>query len=155
MGNTLWWVLFFMIGIWLQRFLPGIDVLVSGLLVALGERRPIQLAVVLGTLIVLQEGMGTLDFGASVLWYGIVVCLFYGGHWLFETENFLFMFMLGGCLGAAHYGVLWTMSRLQFIPVTPADLLDEGILQALFTPFAWRFVLSARRWMVSNDEDTA
>ena len=45
--NILWWAAFFVLGLALQQALPGTDVLVAGLFLALQERRPFQLAVVL------------------------------------------------------------------------------------------------------------
>ena len=57
--NILWWVAFFVLGLALQQALPGTDVLVAGLFLALQERRPFQLAVVLLALILVQEGVGT------------------------------------------------------------------------------------------------
>ena len=104
--NILWWVAFFVFGLALQQALPGTDVLVAGLFLALQERRPFQLAVVLLALILVQEGVGTLDFGASVLWYLLVITLFFIGRWMFETENWLFVLLLSGCIGLAHYGVI-------------------------------------------------
>ena len=77
--NILWWVAFFVFGLALQQALPGTDVLVVGLFLALQERRPFQLAVVLLALILVQEGVGTLDFGTSVLWYLLVITLFFIG----------------------------------------------------------------------------
>ena len=78
--NILWWLAFFVIGLALQQALPGTDVLVVGLFLALQERRPVQIAVVLVLLILLQEGVGTLDFGASVLWYFLAIVLFFAGR---------------------------------------------------------------------------
>ena len=118
--NILWWVAFFVFGLALQQALPGTDVLVAGLFLALQERRPFQLAVVLLALILVQEGVGTLDFGTSVLWYLLVITLFFIGRWMFETENWLFVLLLSGCIGLAHYGVIWLMTRLQFIPLDAA-----------------------------------
>ena len=131
--NILWWVAFFVFGLALQQALPGTDVLVAGLFLALQERRPFQLAVVLLALILVQEGGGTLDFGTSVLWY----------------------LLLSGCIGLAHYGVIWLMTRLQFIPLDTTQLLDESILQALLTPFVWQCSMMARRWVVPNENNTA
>ena len=88
--NILWWVAFFVFGLALQQALPGTDVLVAGLFLALQERRPFQLAVVLLALILVQEGVGTLDFGTSVLWYLLVITLFFIGRWMFETEKRLY-----------------------------------------------------------------
>ena len=142
-------------GLALQQALPGTDVLVAGLFLALQERRPFQLAVVLLALILVQEGVGTLDFGTSVLWYLLVITLFFIGRWMFETENWLFVLLLSGCIGLAHYGVIWLMTRLQFIPLDTTQLLDESILQALLTPFVWQCSMMARRWVVPNENNTA
>ena len=142
--NILWWVAFFVFGLALQQALPGTDVLVAGLFLALQERRPFQLAVVLLALILVQEGVGTLDFGTSVLWYLLVITLFFIGRWMFETENWLFVLLLSGCIGLAHYGVIWLMTRLQFIPLDTTQLLDESILQALLTPFVWQYSLKPK-----------
>ncbi|MFR7887805.1 MAG: hypothetical protein ACLU4B_04995 [Bilophila wadsworthia] len=121
--NILWWVAFFVFGLALQQALPGTDVLVAGLFLALQERRPFQLAVVLLALILVQEGVGTLDFGTSVLWYLLVITLFFIGRWMFETENWLFVLLLSGCIGLAHYGVIWLMTRLRLF--LRRQLLDK------------------------------
>lgn len=152
--NVLWWMGFFYVGICLQNALPGLDALVVGLLIALQERRPLQIVWLLPVLILVQEGGGTLDFGASILWYLSVIALFYLGHWLFEVENMLFMFLLSGCMGVAHLGIISLMAALQYAPIDQPAVLDEGILQALFIPFAWRFAGMTRRILVLAHEDS-
>lgn len=151
-GNFVWWGGFFVAAIWMQRLLPGIDALVVGLLIALQERRPLQIFWITVLLIVLQEGMGTLEFGASLLWYPLVISLFFAGRWLFETRNVLFVFLLSACLGAAHLGVMLLMARLQYIAVDMQALLDESILQALFIPVAWKAAALTRLSLVSNED---
>ena len=154
--NILWWVAFFVFGLALQQALPGTDVLVAGLFLALQERRPFQLAVVLLALILVQEGVGTLDFGTSVLWYLLVITLFFIGRWMKKYLALLAaVLLLSGCIGLAHYGVIWLMTRLQFIPLDTTQLLDESILQALLTPFVWQCSMMARRWVVPNENNTA
>ena len=65
------------------------------------------------------------------------------------------MLLLSGCIGLAHYGVIWLMTRLQFIPLDMTRLLDESILQALLTPFCLAMQHDARRWVVPNENNTA
>lgn len=149
--NIVWWGLFCVIGIALQQALPGVDVLIIGLILALQEGNPIQAAWVSLVIMLLQEGAGSLAFGATLLWYVVVIVLFFLGHWLFETENFLFVFLLSACIGAGHFVVVWLMCSLQYIPVEVEALLDESILQALFIPFAWRFAVMTRRRMVYHE----
>ncbi len=150
--NIVWWGLFLSLGIMLQQALPGLDVLIVGLILALQERSSLQTAWLLVVLILIQEGVGSLDFGASVLWYGVVIVLFFLGRWLFETENFLFVFLLSSCIGAGHFAVMWIMCALQYIPVNIPALLDESVLQALFIPFAWKLAGYSRRRIVLHED---
>ncbi|MDR2726493.1 MAG: hypothetical protein LBC10_00690 [Deltaproteobacteria bacterium] len=152
--NILWWMGFFYAGICVQSALPGLDALVIGLLLALRERKALQIAWLLPALVLVQEGGGTLDFGASILWYLAVVALFFIGHKLFEVENLLFMFLLSACLGLAHMGIIRLMAALQNAPVDEAALLDEGILQALFIPFGWHLAGITRRILVLSYENS-
>jgi hypothetical protein len=151
--NILWWMGFFYAGICVQSVLPGLDALVIGLLLALQERRLLQLAWLLPALVLVQEGGGTLDFGASILWHLAVAGLFFIGHSLFEVKNLLFMFLLSACLGAAHMGVILVMAALQNVPVDDAALLEESVLQALFIPFGWQLAGITRRKLVLSHEN--
>ena len=151
--NITWWLAFLYIGISAQNAFPGLDVLVIGLLVALQERRIMQFACLLPVLVLIQEGGGTLDFGASLLWYSAVIALFFVGHWLFEVENMVIMFMLSACIGAAHMGVVQIMAVLQSTPIDRSLLLDESVLQALLIGLAWRPLSWTRRVLVLSHED--
>lgn len=148
--DVFWWVLFLLTGIWLQQLLPGIDALVIGLIIVLQEGRLARLLWLLPAIILLQEGMGTLAFGSSLLWYGSTIALFYMGRWLFEVENFLFVFLLSACLGLLHYLISDMMASLQNLDLPLRQLMDESILQALFIPPTWRAALELRRRFVPD-----
>lgn len=150
--NIIWWVAFLVVSICLQQLLPGLDVLVIGLIIALQEGKPIQLLWVLPVLILMQEGMGTLAFGTSLLWYAVVIVLFHVGRWLFEAENFYFVFLLSACLGTVHFFLIQMMASLQDIVLPIADLRDESILQALFIPFAWRLAHLVRKGALPHED---
>jgi len=152
--NLLWWAGFFYVAICVQSVLPGLDALVVGLLLALQERRILQIAWLLPVFILVQEGCGTLDFGASILWYVTVVALLFIGDRLFEVKNFLFMFFLSTCLGVAHMGITRLMAALQNTRVDEAALLDESIIQALFIPIGWHFAAITRRVLVLQHENS-
>lgn len=149
--NTLWWLLFFVSSILLQRAIPGIDVLVIGLLISLQERNPLQILWVLLTLVILQEGCGSLDFGVSILWYSCVIGLFFVGRWLFETENLLFIFLLSLCIGLTKYLVITLMSHLQGLPETRHLLINECLLQSFFIPLTWKVLSLTRRWVTEYE----
>ncbi len=150
--NLFWWAAFLMLGICVQQQAPGVDVLVAGLLIALQERKIVQAALVVLILILVQEGLGSLDFGSSVLWYMLVIGLFFTGRWLFETENWLFVLLLSVCLGVVHGGIFLLMAKLQYVPVEMAFLLDECILQALLVAVVWKVSMSLRRWLVPHED---
>ncbi|MDO5484501.1 MAG: hypothetical protein Q4F27_06285, partial [Desulfovibrionaceae bacterium] len=133
--NTLWWLAFIIAGITVQGCIPGLDVLVLGVIILLQEKDYRNLLWLLPLFILLQEGMGTRSFGVSIVWYTAVLVLFKVGSWLFEVENFLFVFLLSACLGAAGFGVAWLMAPVQNIPFNEREMLDASLVQALFLPF--------------------
>lgn len=146
-ANAIWWFLNICLAVLLQNNLSGLDFLLPLFIVALQEKNGLQLAWTTPVFLLLQEGMGTSYFGNTLLWYAATVAFFYFGHWLFEVENFLFIFLLSACLGASHYMVFSFMSNLQDIPVNLQTLLDESVFQALLTPLWWRFAVYTRQFV--------
>lgn len=138
------WLCFVVLAVCAQALAPGLDVLVVGLIILLQEKDWRGMLWLLPLFILLQEGMGTRPFGSIIIWYAATVVIFKLGRWLFETENFLFIFLLSACLGAAYYGVAWIMAPLENISFNVEDTLDKSLLQAIFMPFAWKLLASAR-----------
>ena len=134
------WVVFTLCGLWLQNIVPGVDFLAPGLILAMQEEKwtvPLWLGVLW---LFLQEGTGSLPFGASLLWYGALAGLYFFGHCLFEARNFLFVFILGASLGAMHFLLIGVMVLLQDQTVPVERLLTESALQALIFPVEWGVV---------------
>lgn len=142
--NLFWWLAFIVGAIALQSCIPRLDVLVLGFIILLQEKDYKDMIWFLPLCILLQEGMGTRSFGMSIIWYMTAFILFRLGRWLFEVENFLFVFLLSACLGAAAFGLAWLMSPLQDIPFDEREMLDAGLIQAIFLPFAWRLLVMTR-----------
>jgi hypothetical protein len=88
----------------------------------------------------IQAGNGSLAFGTGLLVYGLLVGLYYFGHWLFEAKNFLFMFILGICLGVLHLVLSQVMAVLQDWTLPLDRVLVEGFLQALIFPVEWGLI---------------
>lgn len=143
--SILWWLCFIAGAIALQAAVPGLDVLTVGLIILLQERDYKNMLWLLPLFILIQEGMGTRAFGAVIVWYAAVILLFKMGRWLFEVENFIFVFLLSACLGAAYYAVAWLMAPLQNLPFNVQDTMDTSLIQAIFVPFAWRLLVATRR----------
>lgn len=151
--NMGWWLCFVILAICAQALAPGLDVLVVGLIILLQEKDWRGMLWLLPLFILLQEGMGTRPFGSIVVWYAATIVIFKIGRWLFETENFLFIFLLSACLGATYYGVAWLMAPLQNLEFNIEDTLDKSLLQAIFMPFAWRLLTLTRHHGVEEEEE--
>lgn len=152
-SNVFWWLCFIILAICVQAMAPGLDVLVVGLIILLQEKDWRGMLWLLPLFILLQEGMGTRPFGATIVWYASAIAIFRIGRWLFETENFLYIFLLSACLGAAYYGVSWLMAPLQNLTFNVDDTLEKGLLQAIFIPLAWRLLTFTRQKRIPEDED--
>jgi hypothetical protein len=117
-----WWAAFTIVGVWAQHFLPGVDFLAPGLLVSLQEERPLGTAWLAVVWIMLQEGMGTLFFGASLL---------------FDPRSVTLMFLLGLLGGAAHFLVTFLVMGLEDMTFPMRRALIESVLQAGLLPALW------------------
>ena len=150
--NFVWWGIYTAIGIWLQSLIPGVDFLVPGLLYAMQERNIPQLAWIVPAFILIQEGLGTLDFGAVVLWYLTVLFLFLIGHWIFQSENWLFVILVSCLTAAAHYLILSMMCSLQSLVFDSHMLLRDSAVQAVLTPVAWKLAALTRKWVLVYED---
>lgn len=144
-ANAGWWLLYAFAGISLQAAVPGQDFLLPGFIIALQERRPFQTLIVGLSFMLAQEGMGSMAFGSSLLWYAVTAIAFHTACSLFQGRSFLFIFLLSCLLSAAHYVIFGALASLQDIPWDPAHLLEECFLQALSTPLLWWAASSLRK----------
>lgn len=145
LGNLAWWILFVILAVWAQILAPGLDILAVGLIILMQEHDYRNMLWLLPLFVLLQEGMGTRPFGAVIVWYAATIVIFHLGRWFFEVENFIFIFMLSACMGAAYFGVAWLMAPLQDLPFNVQDTLDKSLMQAIFIPFTWRVLVSTRK----------
>ena len=149
--NVFWWGAFLFPSIALQRFFPGVDFLLVGLLITLQERRYAHLAWVLPVLIILQEGMGTREFGLVLLWYVVAAAIFLLGRWLFDVENLLYAFLFSACLAASYFAMAFLLSPLYAMSVDVHRLLDESVYLALLLPVYWKLARFTKRWTYAGN----
>ena len=135
--SAAWWPFFIVTALWAQRLVPGVDFLVLGLILSLQEDRPSQTLWLALVFLLIQEGTGSLAFGAGLLWYGAVVALFSLGRWLFEVENMFFIVILGAMLGLWRFGLAQMLATLQEYDLNYIRLAQENILQAVIIPPGW------------------
>jgi len=148
--NAFWWGVFLVPSLTLQSLLPGVDCLLAGFLLTLQERRYTDLFWVLPLLIVLQEGMGTREFGVVLLWYAAVGAIFFLGRWLFDIESFLYACLLSACLAACHFTIAFLMSPLYDVTVDVYRLRDESVYLALLLPVYWKLAQLTRKWAYAD-----
>jgi hypothetical protein len=151
--NMFWWAGFLLPAVALQRFFPGVDFLLAGFLLTLQERRYRDIIWVLPLLVVLQEGMGTREFGVVLLWYVVVASVFLLGRWLFDVETFLYAFLFSSCLAACYFAVAFLMSPLCAVSVDVDRLLDESLHLALLLPVCWKLAQFTRRGIYAGDTE--
>ncbi len=151
----IWWFLFFPIGILLQGTLHTVDALVIGLIITLQEHRYKDLLWLLPLLILIQEGVGSREFGGAIIWYSIVIIFFIIGRWLFEVQNTLFVLLLSASLGVAHFILVYLLAPLQDLQIANVNqLIYDNSVQTIFIPIAWVIANFTRRW-TNNNADKA
>ena len=95
-----WWLCYAFIGVALQALLPGLDFLLpasfwrfrSGIF-----RRFWPWA---RFFVLLQEGMGSMAFGGTLLWYALAAIVFHVGCGLLQGTGFLFVALFAYCFPA-------------------------------------------------------
>ena len=148
-----WWLCYAFIGVALQALLPGLDFLLPGFILALQERNFPQVLAVGAFFVLLQEGMGSMAFGGTLLWYALAAIVFHVGCGLLQGTGFLFVTLFGILLSCAHYFIFAMLAALQDIPWNPRLLLDECLFQALFTPWVWWVAAALRRKVIHEDRN--
>ena len=151
--NIIWWAGFLCCGLIMDSLLPGIDVLLIGLIIALQEGKFTQILWVFLVVILLQEGIGALPFGASILSYSMLVLIFYGGRALLEQENILFVLLVAVSAGLGHYIFTQVMAALQGISLPGGRLALESLIQALILPPLWIVAFVLRGKMVPHAQN--
>ena len=85
--NIFWWLCFVALGICVQSLVPCLDALVVGLVILLQERDYKNLCWLLPLFVLLQEGIGTRPFGATIVWYALVCLIYRAGCWAWGTSS--------------------------------------------------------------------
>lgn len=145
---VLWWIGYFIVAMWAQELSGGFDFFSPGLLVCLqmGQIWPLVWMTFLVTFV--QEGMGTLVFGTSFVFYAGMYLAFFLLRWLLEPRNPFFVLLFALFLAAWSWLVLLGGIRFQEIPVHMIDPLVWISRQWLFYVVFWSGTfLIYQRWV--------
>jgi len=137
MKEAFWWFAYTVFGVWLQKFFPGVDFLAPGLIVCL-QLAKFRAALLLGlawTLI--QEGMGSLAFGGSILWYAGLCLVFFQTRAYLATESPFFVLILSVFAAVWHFAIISLLSSLQGLSMDAQQLFYESLQTAVFFPMLW------------------
>lgn len=137
MLRALWWIGFSVAGIWAQTLLPGVDFLAAGLVFSLQEEGRGRALLLAFAFILLQEGMGSQPFGATVLWYWLLYLLVSLGQYIFQARSTPFAALLGLTLGLLHFLQTYATATLAVKAVPVDRVIVESLLQALIFPLEW------------------
>ncbi|MBO4312309.1 MAG: hypothetical protein J5828_04865 [Desulfovibrionaceae bacterium] len=152
--NLLGWLFFFCAGVWLQHLYPGLDFLLPGVLVSLGEGRVVQTLCVSAACVLIQEGLGTLDFGAAILWYLSVTLVFLLGRYFFRITNILFAILVAAASGVTHFGITQLMCMLQQHSASLETLGNESLQQALALIVTWKIFAFLRHQVMPHAQSS-
>ena len=148
-----WWLCYAFVAISLQALMPGLDFLLPGFILALQERNFPQILAVGALFVLFQEGMGSMAFGGTLLWYALAAITFHVGCGLLQGTGFLFVSLFGILLSCTHYVIFALLTTLQDIPWNSSLLFDECLFQALFTPWVWWVASALRRKVIHEDRN--
>lgn len=149
-SNLLWWTGYIVAAIWLQKLVPGLDALVPALIICLQDRNKQQTVLFLLVCMFIQEGTGTLPFGASIIWYSTVVAAYYAGGWVFMGGNLLFVMVLSLAMGVSRAIIFFGMGLLQPLPLDYRATYSIYVLQVLLTPIIWLLAVRVRAMTVKH-----
>ncbi len=140
MRKAFFWAAATVAAIWGQYFIPGVDLLAPVFLVSLQEERAGVNFWLCLVWVLIQEGTGSLAFGAALLFYAALAMVFWVGRWMFEAKNFLFVCILAVLSGLMHGGVTWIMGMLQNVTISGAWLVTTSLWQSVCFILVWLIV---------------
>jgi len=149
MKAIIWWLLYTIFGIWLQRFIPGLDCFAPALAGCfyLGlTTTTFWLALIW---ILVQEGIGSLAFGSTLLFYTGITIFFFWSKIIFAKNSPLFFIGASVFTAGFYFLVMNIMTNLQELNVPMHILLQNSILILIFFPILMSIViLSYSQWII-------
>ncbi len=153
--NILWWVAFLVLGIVCQLYVPGLDALLTAVLLVTQERDYKTMVWLLPTIVLLQEGMGSLHFGSSVFTILAVIALYKLASAIpVAARTFFHLLVILGC-GFLRGFFGWFFATLQNAPVDMELIVHDGLVETVYVLVSWPVLTALRRFAVPHDEKKA
>ena len=135
--QVVYWCFFIIVALFIQFFIPGVDIMLVGLLIIIPERKILQTILLFCIFIILQEATGILTFGLLLLEYSVLILSFFIGRTIFAVGTFSFVFLLSLFISFVYFVLIQIFGALQGIYVSPTSVMYDSILQALLVPLVW------------------
>lgn len=145
----IFWIVFIIVAVWLQLFIPGTDFFLPGIVLCLQRERFLHAAGLMLVALLIQEGTGSLVFGAGVLRYGGLAVMFFLGRSLFEARSPVFILLLAVAFTLSQMIILQTMAGLQSMTTQGDRLAMEGIAVFATILLGW-WILDAVYRLISR-----
>lgn len=140
MSSPIFWLLYTMGCVWIHSFLPGLDCFAPALIVCL-HLGHYQSVFWLGPAwLLINEGLGTYDFGPAIIWYAGLILFFFAIQVFFSSRHIYFVFLCAVFAGCWQFFVYSSMAGLQEIAVPSQRLLRSAVLTMCFFPIVWMVI---------------
>ena len=137
MSQALFWFFYTIACIWLHSFLPGLDCFAPALIVSL-HLKHYRTVFWLGPVwLLINEGVGSFAFGASLVWYTGLILFFFAVQVFFSSRHIYFVFVMALFAGLWQFFVYLSMVSLQELVVHEESLLANSVLTVTLFPVAW------------------
>lgn len=140
MPQALFWFLYTFACIWLHSFVPGLDCFAPALIVCLHLKRYRSVCWLAPVWLLINEGLGSMAFGASIVWYAGLMLFFFAVQVFFSTRHLYFVFVLALFAACWHYFVFVSMINLQELRVPKELVIMNSLFTACAFPVAWRVI---------------
>lgn len=143
----IWWAAYSVIAFWAQDMSGGLDFLSPAVLICLQTGQWWAATIFTASWILVQEGVGNLMFGSSIVFFGGMHVLFFLARWLLEPENPLFIIFFSLLLAVWSRLVLVGVVAFQEVHVQLDDPWTVIGRQWLAYGIYWSVMLMLyRRW---------
>lgn len=140
MPVPLLWFFYTGLCIWVHTLFPGLDCFAPALIVCL-HRKQYRTTFWLGLAwLLVNEGVGSLAFGSSILWYSGLILFFFLIQLFLSSGHVYFVLALALFAGCWQFFLFSSMARLQEVIVPQERLLAGSVLTALFFPLGWMLI---------------
>ena len=137
MPASIFWPVYTIACIWFQSFLPGLDCFAPALIVCL-HLKHYRTVFWLGLIwLLINEGVGSFAFGASLVWYVGLILFFFAVQVFFSSRHIYFVFVVALFAGIWQFFVYFSMVNLQELVVQKETLLANSVLTVTLFPVVW------------------